>query len=254
MFRSLVIPAHVVVDYSTKYQVGGLIVWWDSELQGIDEKSFFNGFNIQNEADPRWTFDDPQADFYLASIHQDDSVLVGVPAVKYDHLYHIDGFVGTSECVRKDIDEERNKIVPVLKKFKKLPMHWYLLQFPPRPGMTGVRLSVKEIYKCDDIHDDTSLELRYFPNLSKHHVVETHATWWATWNVVCNDIGEKERDRKRGSPELEEKKSKAAMQAELFVRHMYSRTPPLSSHGAGGTYSEPFPDSSASIGGSMDDV
>ena len=45
---------------------------------------------------------------------------------------------------------------------------------------------------------------------------------------MCNDIGEKEGDRKRGSPELEEKKSKAAMQADLFVRHMYSRIDPPS--------------------------
>lgn len=100
-------------------------------------------------------------------------------------------------------------------------MSWYILKFPPRKGMAGVKLSVREIYQSSDLLDDTSMDLLYFPVPSKHKTIGSYATWWATWNVVCHDVGEKEGDRKRGAPDLSEKKSKAALQAAVYAQSLY---------------------------------
>jgi hypothetical protein len=210
-----------LVNHTTKYQIGGFHIWWDSEIAARDEKSVLDGFHIQVAVDPRWTFDNDDGEFFLAKIFTDDSVLVGVPACEYDFLYNIDGFSEVSECVYKEMDEFRNSIVPNVKKFKKVPMMWYLLKFPPRPGMTGVRLSVREIFQSDDLTDDTSLDLSYFPTSSVHRVCGKYITWWATWNVVCHDTGTKQGDRKRGAPDLTAKRSKAAQQAAAFTAALY---------------------------------
>jgi hypothetical protein len=215
------------VNHETKYQVGRFHVWWDTEIPGLDGKSVKNGFHIQTEVDPRWTFDDENSDFFVAAIHSNDSVIIGLPAISYDHLYNIESFIGNSLCVSKDMDENRNKILPNLVQYKKVPMMWYLLQFPPRPGMTGVRLSVREIHlDPENLQDDTTLELKYYPNISNHHKTGIHASWWATWNVVANDIGEKDMsDRKRGAPNVTPKKSKAFTQAAAFVEKLYGVKP-----------------------------
>lgn len=182
-----------------------------------------DGWHIQIQVDPRWTFDDPNAEYYVAAIFSEDSVIVGIPAVSYDHLYNIAGFLGNSECVSKEMDEYRNKVLPNFVQYKKVPMMWYLLQFPPRPGMTGVRLSTREIYNNqDNLQDDTTLDLKYYPNASRHHTTGQHITWWATWNVVAHDTGEKDMaDRKRGAPDVGPKESKAAAQAALFASELY---------------------------------
>ena len=87
--------------------------------------------------------------------------------------------------------------------------------------MSGVRMSVREIYKSDSLTDDTSLELHYYPTVSDHKVAGRFATWWASWNVVCHDVAEKEGDRKRGKVDYEPKKSKAAEMAERFAQEIY---------------------------------
>lgn len=196
-------------------------MWWDTELEARDMKSVLDGFHIQIAVDPRWTFDNEDGEFFLAKIFSDDSVLVGIPACQYDFVYHIDSFPEVSECVYKEMDEFRNVIVPKVKENKKVPMMWYRLKFPPRPGMTGVRLSVREIYQSDDLTDDTSLDLHYFPSHSDHHVCGKYITWWATWNVVCHDTGTKQGDRKRGAPDLRVKQSKAAQQAATYTAQLY---------------------------------
>jgi hypothetical protein len=66
------------------------------------------------------------------------------------------------------------------------------------------------------------LDLNYFPSVSYHKVLGKHATWWATWNVVANDIGKKDMgDRKRGAPDVTLKKSKASAQAALYASTIY---------------------------------
>lgn len=193
-------------------------MWWDTELEARDQKSVLDGFHIQKAVDPRWTFDHSDGEFFLAKIFSDDSVLIGIPACEYDFLYNIDGFSEISECVYKEMDEFRNSIVPKVNMYKKVPMMWYLLKFPPRAGMTGVRLSVREIYQSDDLTDDTSLDLIYFPTTSQHSVCGNYIMWWATWNVVCHDTGTKQGDRKRGAPVLTPKQSKAAQQAATYTQ------------------------------------
>jgi hypothetical protein len=215
------LAVQVIVNHETRYQVAGIQVWWDTEIPAVNNKTVKNGWNIQVPVDPRWTFDDDDGEYYLAAISSEDSVLVGIPAISYDHLYNMEKFPGVSECVSKEMDEHRNKHVPFIKKYKKAPMMWYNLKFPPRPGMTGVRLSVREIYQNENLTDDTSLDLVYFPCVSRHSTCGLYTTWWATWNVVCHDIGEKDGDRKRGAPDITPKKSKAAQQAELFAAMLY---------------------------------
>lgn len=169
---------------------------------------------------PTRSFDDDETPFFLASLYSNDSLLVGVPGVSYDHLFNIDDFPEVSDCVRKDMDEYRNLVIPKLKKDHIVPRIWYLLKFPPRQGMTGVQLSVREIYRNDDITDDTSLDLSYFPVITEHVVCGKISTWWATWDVVCHDIGEKQgdRNRQRGAPDLGKKKSKAAVMASHYMK------------------------------------
>lgn len=120
-----------------------------------------------------------------------------------------------------EMDEHRNVVIPTLKKYKKVPMVWYCLKFPPRPGMTGVKLSVREIYQSDSLDDDTSLDLQLFPVTSNHPVCGQVTTWWASWNVVVHDTGVKAHDRKRGKPDTEKKKSKAALQAAKYASSLY---------------------------------
>ena len=231
-----------MINHDTKFQVAGFHVWWDTEIQGVDKKSVKNGWHIQVQVDPRWTFDDDTGEYFVASIVSDDTILVGVPAVSYDHLYNINGFQN-SECVDKEMDEYRNAILPKLTRYRVLPMMWYLLQFPPRPGMTGVRLSTREIYtNIDNVQDDTTLDLKYYPNVSSHHITGQMVTWWAAWNVVAHDTGEKDMaDRKRGAPDMNPKKSKAAQQASAFASQLYGTGASTSQH-----YTSPLPDSAMS--------
>jgi hypothetical protein len=64
---------------------------------------------------------------------------------------------------------------------------------------------------CDgDLHQPGRSPGQYF--------LGPNATWWAAWNVVANDIGEKDMcDRKRGAPDVTPKKSKASAQAALYA-------------------------------------
>ncbi|KAG7342238.1 hypothetical protein IV203_007330 [Nitzschia inconspicua] len=211
----------IVVNYETKYQAAGFQIWWDTEIKALDGKTIKDGFNIQLQVDPRWVFDDDKQEYFFATIASFDTVLVGVPACSYDHIYNMENFPGVSRCVSKEMDEHRNAVAKEMEDWHKTPVMWYSLKFPPRPGMTGVRLSVREIHKNDDFTDETSLELIYFATSSSHPICGNFASWWATWNVVCNDIGQKDSDRKRGTPAYEKKKSKAAQQAALFAQALY---------------------------------
>lgn len=183
------------------------------------------GAHIQYQVDPRWAFDDEDKEFFVAGIHTMDSILVGVPASHYDHVHNVDKFSTASSDVFDEMDEYRNNMATQLKEHNTIPMKWYCLKFPPRVGMSGVRLSVREIYQSDSLSDDTSLDLDYFPITSTHKTCGKITTWWATWNVVVNDIGEKEGDRKRGKPLTEKKISKAAQAAAKYTENLYG-TPP----------------------------
>jgi hypothetical protein len=203
--------------------VGGFSIWWDSQIISLDGITMQQGANIQVEVDGRWAFDEDEddAEFFLAGINSDDSVLVGIPAVKYDQIHNLESFSEISEDVFNEMDEHRNVVIPTLKKYKKVPMVWYCLKFPPRPGMTGVKLSVREIYQSDSLDDDTSLDLQLYPVTSTHPVCGQVTTWWASWNVVVHDTGVKAHDRKRGKPDTEKKKSKAALQAAKYASSLY---------------------------------
>lgn len=136
----------------------------------------------------------------------------------YDHVYNVDEFTNVSTEVFNAMDEQRNAIVEQVRDGL-VPKRWVMLQFPPRPGMKGVKLSVKEIYRNEDHLDETSLELKYWPIKTGHKVTKLNLTWWATWNVVVTDPddGESEdRHRKRGKPDLRPKASAAAAQAEAY--------------------------------------
>ena len=218
MLRFVSVP--VLVNYGTHFQVGGFTVWWDTQLMSLDEKTVQQGAHIQVEVDGRWSLDESSEEYFLAGINSDDSVLVGLPAVKYDHIHNLDQFEEISQDVYNEIDEHRNRVIPVLEEYKKVPMVWYCLKFPPRPGMTGVKLSVREIYQSDSLEDDTSLDLTLFPVTSYHNVTGRTTTWWATWNVVVHDTGAKPHDRKRGKPEGK-KISKAAAQAAKYAAALY---------------------------------
>lgn len=185
--------------------------------------------------DPRWAFDDEDKEYFVAGIHTMDSILVGLPAPYYDHVHNVDNFAGASTDVYDEMDEYRNEMAKCLKEHNTIPMKWYCLKFPPRPGMTGVRLSVREIYRSESLSDDTSLDLEYYPVTAEHKTCGQYTTWWATWNVVVNDIGEKEGDRKRGKPETQKKLSKAAAAAAKYAGELYGTPPPRNNANRGGT-------------------
>ncbi len=155
-------------------------------------------------------------EYFIARIYSSDSVIVGIPGVSYDHLYNIEQYK-VSESVGKKMDENRNKMVPALRKDKVVPMLWMLLKFQLRKGMKGVRLSIKDIYNNEDNKDETSLELQYYPVQSVHDLAGPFVTWWASWNIVCFDATDGDSDRKRGAPDLRKKRSKAAQQAAQYA-------------------------------------
>jgi hypothetical protein len=181
--------------------------------------SYHSGWVIQKEADPRWEKDDETLDFYIARIYSQDSAIIGIPGCSYDHCWNV-GLFPTDEVpdeVIQDMNEFQHKIAPPLKRHGVVPMIWYLLKFPPPPGVTGVQLSVREIYiDQSDIKDDTTLPQQYFPCVSTHKVIGRYITWWLQWTVVCNDTGCKDGDRKRGQPVTEKPKSKAAVAAAKY--------------------------------------
>jgi hypothetical protein len=214
----------ITIDYNTKHQFGEFTVWYEPSLLSLDNKTMQTGFYIKKKVDGRWMLDNGERDYFLASLgHSSNDVLVGIPACEYDDIYNIEGFTQVSTAVLHEMDEYRNLHVPNIAKFQKVPMMWYRLIFPPMPGMTDIRLSVREIYQSDSLTDDTSLELDYYPSNTKHKVTGKTINWWAAWKVVCHDVGGKDGDRKRGKPELEPKKSKAAQAAELYAEALYGR-------------------------------
>lgn len=221
------LPARVIVDYRSPVQVDGFHIYWDNELAGVDGKSVHAGLTLHKEVDPRWTFDFPQHTFFQGRIWSDNCLLIGFIAHSYDHIYNVDEFSSVSTEVFNAMDEQRNAIVEQVRDGL-VPKRWVLLEFPPRPGMKAVKLSVKEIFRNEDHLDETSLELKYWPVKSGHKITKMSLTWWATWSVVVTDPddGESEdRHRKRGKPDLRPKQSAAAEQAEAFDG-IYSSSPP----------------------------
>ena len=212
----------MVVDYDTPYQADGFHIYWDHELLGLDGRSPFNAFCIQKAIDPRWTIDKPTVKFFEARIYAEDTVLVGFPPMSYDHVHHVDDFVDNlTEAVVKHMDETRNEFAASLKDGATPIKRWVLLKFPPRAGMSGVRLSTKEIYQNDDNTDECTLELNYFPVQTSHERIGDYVTWWASWNVVCHDAGDSGTNRKRGKPDLQPKMSKAAEQMGDYLASIY---------------------------------
>lgn len=51
-------------------------------------------------------------EWHVARLLTDDSVIIGLPGISYDHLFHIDKFDKVSEDIYNDMDERRNKLVP----------------------------------------------------------------------------------------------------------------------------------------------
>ena len=150
-------------------------------MPGLAPNSFFKGFHIQTQVDPRWILDDHETNFFVARIFSEDTIIVGKPGLSYDHLFAPEEFPIISDNVRNKMDEYRNIIVPQFKQ-KIVHYEWTLLKFPPRKGMSSIKLSVKEIYKPKDhIKDETLLELQHFPVETVHDVAGSHLTWWATW-------------------------------------------------------------------------
>lgn len=182
------------------------------------------------KVDPRWAYMEGKehVKWFVARILTDDSIIIGMPAVEYDHLFCIDGFKEVSEDVYNAMDESRNKMVPPLLKDNVVPRVWYRLRFPPLPGMSGVKLSVREIFVADSPKDDTTLELMYHPNVSTHKKIGKCVTWWASWNVVCSDPGVKDEEaqRRRGNPDLKLKKDKAAQMADSYFNEIYGNGAP----------------------------
>jgi hypothetical protein len=90
-------------------------------------------------------WDEPKVGHFTARIFTDDSIMVGIPGMDYDHYKHIDCFPEDhlSESVEKDMDKAHNAFHKLSEQGRK---HWILLQFPPLPGMNGIWLSCKEIY------------------------------------------------------------------------------------------------------------
>jgi hypothetical protein len=159
---------------------------------------------------------------FLGSLgHSSNDALFGFPACNYDEVFAVDDIAEVSTAVNKEMDEYRNKHAVPIVEHNQIPMIWYRLIFPPRPGMSGVQLSVREIYQSDSLTDDTTLELEYHPTVSDHKIAGKHVTWWASWNVVIHDIAEREGDHKHGKVDLEAKKSKAAMMAEFYAKELY---------------------------------
>jgi hypothetical protein len=85
------------------------------------------------------------------------------------------------------MDENRNQILPNLVMYKKIPMLWYLLKFRPRPGMSGVRLSVRKIFiNPEDLQDDTSLDL--MPLGGPHGTLSQMILVKRTWVIVREEL------------------------------------------------------------------
>jgi len=197
---------------------------WDTEVKGIGNL-VHNGIILMREYDDRWDFDEEEGEYLVAWIFTMDSVLVGLPGVPYDVVMNAEQFPNgeVSEACQKELNEYQNRVVPTLKKYKKIPMDWYLLKIKPPKGYTGVQLSVREIYINDeDPNNDVTLELKSYPVESDHKVVGHCIKAMAQWTVVCKDTGSLDQQRKRGTPQTAPKKSKAAQNAEKY-KNVYTK-------------------------------
>jgi hypothetical protein len=150
-------------------------------LQGLDRKTVFTGFNIRQKVDIRWVWDQPKVEHFAAPIFTDDSIMVGLPAMDYDHYMHLDSFSEDyiSASVENDMDEAHNAYHKIPKESRK---HWVLLQFPPLKGWNGIRLSCKEIFRNPDYTDEAKLEIETFPVKSYHKDTKrTSVNWFVQW-------------------------------------------------------------------------
>lgn len=190
----------------------GLHIYWDDELVAVNKKTVFSGLCIRKAVNPRWTLDEPEVEtpHFEARLFTDDTILIGYPAMDYDHFHNLEKFPKTfvSSAVKKKMDESRNKFAKLSKEQKR---RWCAVKVHPRSNVQEVLLSVKEIYRNEDFSNDTSLELKYFPVASKHeHIPLKTINWFAQWHVVVKDGSDNREDRKRGKPDVQSKLSSAA--------------------------------------------
>jgi hypothetical protein len=166
-------------------------------LTGLDGKSVFTGFSIRRKIDPRWLWDEPKVEHFSARIFTDDSIIIGLPGMDYDHYLNVPEFSEEhiSESVEKEMDEARNAYHLIPPENRK---RWVLLQFPALQGWDGIRLSCKEIFRNPDYTDESKLEVEVFPVKSFHNDTKrTMINWFVQWKVVAHDEGSRV-ERKRG--------------------------------------------------------
>jgi hypothetical protein len=165
--------------------------------------------------DIRWVWDQPKVEHFAARIFTDDSIMVGLPAMDYDHYMHLDSFSEDhiSASVENDMDEARNAYHKIPKESRK---RWVLLQFPPLKGWNGIRLSCKEIFRNPDYTDEAKLEIETFPVKSYHKDTKrTSVNWFVQWKVVAHDDGGR-LERRRGELNDEESWTAAANMASKY--------------------------------------
>jgi hypothetical protein len=197
------------VDFSFHEKTSPLIVYPVNELLGLDGKSYYKGYTIVVQVDPRWVYDDSNKEFFTARIWSSDSILVGIPSMPYDLCHWPEGFEpDVGEGPYKAMDETRNKI---MKDSSRLIKYFYL-RFPtPTDSQTSkLELSTKEIY--DNYGgDETELDMLYTDIHVRHaeHSLNSKSldfkNQYACWNVVRIDI----ESSKRGRPDVGPKISKA---------------------------------------------
>jgi len=191
--------AYVQVNPNSPEANGPFLVFSVENMQGVKAEERFSGYSIQTLADVRYILEDPNVEFYTASVWKEDSILVKVPSWAFTALYNRDDInrSGQVEDIVIDaMDDARHEFDS-----NKANREWryYLLQFPP-----GVVLSSKVIYP--DAGDDNELDYEIVKVESTHAKAGTLVEHWLYFQVARVDV----RAAKRGKVEKKDKKSKGA--------------------------------------------
>jgi hypothetical protein len=146
-----------------------------------------------------------------------------------------------SQSAFDSMDEARHNFVTLPTDQKKRRV---VLKIKPRPGMTGVRLSVREIFiDPERPFDETTLPTQFFPVVTQHpRIPVANTKFYVQWKVVVHDIGASV-DRKRGRLDTQSSVSGFFSSIESLYNPSLNPPPPPPPAAGGGTTPSVVPSS-----------
>jgi hypothetical protein len=185
------------------------------DIEGVDGKSYYEGFAIFYQVDMRWIKENEEEDPYTGRVFGSNLLQFKCPAWPYSFLTMHDEIESqVPKNVLDTIEHSQHNYAenPKSSKFKT-----FMLEFPG-----GLELASKPIYLEAGENEDLEMDLIDLECDRMDGSSSTSSEMWGCWVVARTDT----EFAKRGKVNVQEKKSKAALLLEKLAKKKAGTRPP----------------------------